>query len=109
MPSMPFVVCRNPNMKLSELSKILNEKLAELPDEVEGVKIVKPQSTITKIEFLKLPQDPVLAARELYSQLRAASLRMPQALCYIQLPSQIGEMLESVFDRLYKAASLILD
>lgn len=109
MPSIPFVVCRNPAMKLSELSKILNEKLAELPDEVEGVKIVKPKSTITKIEFLKLPNDPVLAARELYSQLRAASLRSPQALCYIQLPSQTGEMWESVFDRLYKAASLILD
>ncbi|MBC7464947.1 MAG: threonylcarbamoyl-AMP synthase [Bdellovibrio sp.] len=109
MPTVPFVVCRNPAMKLSELAKILNEKLAELPDEVEGVKIVKPTSVITKIEFLKLPNDPILAARELYSQLRAASLRSPQALCYIQLPTQIGEMWESVFDRLYKAASLILD
>ena len=109
MPTVPFVVCRNPNMKLSELSKILNEKLAELPDEVEGVRIVKPTSVITKIEFLKLPNDPVLAARDLYAQLRAASLRSPQALCYIQLPTQTQEMWESVFDRLYKAASLILD
>lgn len=109
MPSIPFVVCRNPNMKLSELSTILNQRLSQLPDEIEGVKIVKPKSAITKIEFLKLPNDAVLAARELYSQLRAASLRSPQALCYIQLPSQTGEMWESVFDRLYKAASLILD
>lgn len=109
MPSIPFVVCRNPNMKLSELGKILNEKLSQLPDEVEGVRIVKPQSAITQIEFLKLPNDPVLAARELYAQLRAASQRAPQALCFIQLPNQTGEMWESVFDRLYKAASLILD
>ncbi|MFZ3230919.1 MAG: L-threonylcarbamoyladenylate synthase [Pseudobdellovibrio sp.] len=109
MPTVPFVVCTNPSMKLSELSKILNEKLAELPDEVEGIKIIKPKSAITKIEFLKLSTDPILAARELYSQLRAASLRSPQVLCYIQLPSQQGEMWESVFDRLYKAASLILN
>lgn len=109
MPSIPFVICRNSAMKLSELSKILNKKLPELPDEVEGVKIIKPKSEIKKIEFLKLANDPVLAARDIYSQLRAASLRGPEVLCFIQLPNQAGEMWESVLDRLYKAASLILD
>lgn len=109
MPSMPFVICRNPSMKLSELSLILNSKLKELPDEVEGVKIVKPTKPIQKIEFLKLSSDPAQAAREIYSQLRAASLRQPEALCFIQMPSQTGEMWESIFDRLYKAASLIVD
>lgn len=109
MPSIPFVICRNPHMKLSELSAELNKKLIELPDEVEGVKIVKPKSEIKKIEFLKLSSDPVQAARELYSQLRAASLRNPDALCFIQTPQLNGEMWDSIFDRLYKAASLILD
>lgn len=109
MPSVPFVICRNQQMKLSELSEILNIKLALLPDTVEGVKIVKPEGSINKIEFLKLPGDPVIAAREVYSLLRSASLRSPQVLCFIQLPSQTGEMWESIFDRLYKAASLILD
>ena len=109
MPSVPFVICRNPAMKLSELSKVLNAKLSQLPDEIEGVKIVKPKHEITKIEFLTLAQDPILAARDVYSQLRSASLRSPQVLCFIQLASHTGEMWESVFDRLYKAASLILD
>ncbi len=109
MPSMPFIICRNPSMKLSELSQILNSKLKELPDEIEGVRIVKPQKPITKIEFLKLAADPVQAAREVYSQLRAASLRNPEALCFIQMPSHSGELWESIFDRLYKAASLIVD
>ncbi|MEQ1722525.1 MAG: L-threonylcarbamoyladenylate synthase [Pseudobdellovibrio sp.] len=109
MPSIPFVICRNPNTKLSELTLVLNKKLSELPDEVEGVKIVKPKSEIKKIEFLKLSTDPAQAARELYSQLRAASLRSPDVLCFIQTPQLSGEMWESVFDRLYKAASLILD
>jgi L-threonylcarbamoyladenylate synthase len=109
MPSIPFVICRNPNTKLSELTSVLNRKLSELPDEVEGIKIVKPKSDIKKIEFLKLSIDPAVAARELYSQLRAASLRNPDVLCFIQTPQLSGEMWESVFDRLYKAASLILD
>ena len=109
MPSVPFVICRNPAMKLSELSKILNSKLSQLPDEIEGVKIIKPKHEITKIEFLTLSQDPILAARDVYSQLRAASLRSPQVLCFIQLPTHTGEMWETVFDRLYKAASLILE
>ncbi len=96
-------------MKLSELSQILNTRLSELPDEVEGVKIIKPTKQIQKIEFLKLSTDPAQAAREMYSQLRSASLRQPEALCFIQLPAHSGEMWESVFDRLYKAASLIID
>lgn len=109
MPTVPFIICRNPAMKLSELSHILNTRLAELPDEVEGIKIIKPTKQIQKIEFLKLSTDPVQAAREMYSQLRSVSLRQPEALCFIQLPIHSGELWESVFDRLYKAASLIID
>lgn len=109
MPTIPFIVCRDSRMKLSELTALLNQRLVELPDVVEGVKMIKPKSVIKKIEFLKLSQDPAQAAREVYSQLRAASLRSPDALCFIQTPAHSGELWESVFDRLYKAASLILD
>ncbi len=109
MPSIPFVICRNSQMKLSELVVLLNQKLQELPDEVEGVKIIKPKAEIKKIEFLRLSKDPTQAARELYAQLRAASLRNPDALCFIQSPDLHQEMWQSLFDRLYKAASLIID
>jgi len=109
MPEIPFVVCRNPNLKLSELAEILNSRLNDLPDEVESVKIVKPKTIIDKVEFLNLSKDAEQAARELYSQLRAASDRQPQVLCFIQMPYHSGEMWESIFDRLYKAASLIID
>jgi L-threonylcarbamoyladenylate synthase len=109
MPDIPFVICKNPAMKLSELGHILNFKLNELPDTVEGVRIIKPVGKIEKIEFLKLSTDAAQAAREMYSLLRAASERKPQALCYIQMPNTKSEMWESVYDRLYKAASLIID
>lgn len=109
MPSIPFVICRNPNLKIADLIANLNKRLSELPDEVEGVKIIKPVSDIKKIEFLKLSDQAPQAARELYSKLREASQRKPDALCFMQLPSQNDEKWESIFDRLYKAASLILD
>ena len=109
MPAIPFVICKNPALKLSELSQILNQKLNQLPDTVEGVKIVKPTSTISKIEFLQLSTNPEIAAREIYSQLRLASDRKPQVLCLIQMPHHQSELWESVFDRLYKAASLIIE
>lgn len=109
MPDVPFVICRNANLKLSELSQLLSSKLKDLPDEVEGVKIIKPQAEIKRIEFLNLSKDPTQAAREVYAQLRAAAERKPDALCFIQTPQHQGELWESIFDRLYKAASLILD
>ena len=109
MPAIPFVICKNPALKLSELSQILNQRLNELPDTVEGLKIVKPTSSISKIEFLQLSTNPEIAAREIYSQLRLASDRKPQVLCLIQMPHHQSELWESVFDRLYKAASLIIE
>lgn len=109
MPAIPFVICKNPALKLSELSQILNEKLNQLPDTIEGIKIVKPTSNISKIEFLQLSTNPEIAAREIYSQLRMASDRKPQVLCLIQMPLHQSELWESVFDRLYKAASLIIE
>ena len=109
MPSVPLVICKNPQLKISELTKLLNEKLSELPDEVEGVKLVKPAGAINKIEFLKLSDKPEQAARELYAQLRSVSSRKPDAICFIQSSKQNDEMWQSIFDRLYKAASLVLD
>lgn len=113
MPEIPFVICRNPNMKVKEVAQVVNERLSALPDLVEGVKILKPTKPIAKIEFLKLAATPEQAAREIYSQLRTASERKPDLLClalikdYSQEPN--AEMWESVLDRLFKAASLVID
>lgn len=109
MPEVPFVICKNPAMKVREITDLLNLKLRELPDVVEHVKIVKPKNKIEKMEFLVLPKDPHQAARELYAQLRLASERKPDVLCFIQMPYHNSEMWESVLDRMNKAASLIID
>lgn len=113
MPEIPFVICRNPNMKVKEVAQVVDQKLSALPDQVEGVKILKPTKPIAKIEFLQLATTPEQAAREIYSQLRTASERKPELLClalikdYSKEPQ--AEMWESVLDRLFKAASLVID
>lgn len=109
MPEIPFVICKKTEMKVSEITKILDLKLSELPDEIENVKIVKPTKKISKVEFLLLSKDPTHAARELYAQLRSASERKPDVLCFIETPEHTHEKWESVLDRMYKAASLIIE
>lgn len=109
MPNIPFVICKKPSLKMSELAQVVKEKLDQIPNEIEGIKIMKPQSDIKKIEFLRLPQDPKQAARVLYAALREASERKPDLLCYIQVAEPQSELWVSIYDRLYKAASLIIE
>ncbi len=94
---------------MAEISEKLKAGLASMPDIIEGVKIAKPKNDLRSIAVLSLPSKPELAARELYAQLRSVSERKPDAMCFIQSSVHSGEMWESILDRLYKAASLILD
>ncbi len=111
MPEIPFVITKNSSLTVKQLSEIVLKRLNELPDEIESIKIAKPTQLFSKIEFLKLANTPEQAAREIYSQLRQASERRPDLLCLILTKdySLESELWESVFDRLYKAASLIID
>jgi L-threonylcarbamoyladenylate synthase len=109
MPSVPLVICKNPKITMAEISHQLKERLSSMPDQVEGVKIIKPKGDLKKIAILNLSPKPQQAARELYSQLRSVGEHSPDAMCFIQTKAHSGEMWESILDRLYKAASLILD
>lgn len=109
MPSIPFVICKKPSLKMSELAQVVKERLDQIPNEIEGIKITKPKADIKKIEFLRLPKDPKQAARVLYAALREASERKPDLLCYIQITEPESELWVSIYDRLYKAASLTIE
>lgn len=110
MPSIPLVII-NPSSRIQTESQILdyiNLNLAQLPDQVEGVKIVKP-GQVSLISRLVLPENAVDSARLLYSELRTKSSGSAQALYFKQEALHRGEIWESIFDRLYKAASLIIE
>jgi L-threonylcarbamoyladenylate synthase len=93
---------------VESLLQEVNQKISQLPDEIESIKIIKPSSGINKAEILKLSADPLLATREFYGQLREAALKGADCIVFYRASSQVGERWESLFDRLNKAASLIL-
>lgn len=111
MPKIPLVVVK-PGSILNSPEKIrdhLNQNILSLPDQVDEVRLVKPKGEIKNLQQLILPNQPSEAARLLYSELRRLSSSGAEALFFKQENIHQGEVWESIFDRLYKAASLIID
>ncbi len=110
MPNKPLIILKPARGSMAEeqIRAEVQNALAHLPDEVEGVKIFKPQK-IESFGDLQLSDDPVLAARELYSSLRESAEANVDVIIFRQKTEQTGELWTSVFDRLYKAASLIIE
>lgn len=109
MPDIPFVISKNHQITVKQLAEIVSKKILEMPDEIEGIKIKKPLKPISKVEFMRLAKDPNQAAREIYSQLRTASERKPDLLCLVLIDDYSSEKWDSIMDRLYKAASMVIE
>lgn len=107
MPSVPLIVCTDSSRNVESILQEVNKKFAQLPDEIESIKIIKPQSGIHTAAVLKLSSDPLLATREFYGKLRETAEKGADCILFYREPSQSGERWESLFDRLNKAASLI--
>lgn len=108
MPPIPLFVCTAKDRSIESILQEANQKLALLPEEIESIKIIKPKNGIHSAEVLRLSQDPVLATREFYGQLRKAAAGGKDCLIFYREEYQTGERWEALFDRLNKAASLIL-
>lgn len=108
MPPVPLIVCTEQNRTGESILKEVNEKISQLPDEIESIRIIKPQRGIHTYVVLKLSNDPVIATREFYGKLREVAGQGPDCIVFYREPQQSGERWESLFDRLNKAASLIL-
>lgn len=108
MPSVPLVLCEDLSMTEDKLRHQIEKRMDELPDQIEEVRIVKPQHGIKTWSLLKLPEDPVLAARSFYADLRTLSSSGPDCLVLYRQPFHQGERWQSLYDRIEKAASLII-
>lgn len=108
MPPVPLIVCTDVQREPGDIVKEVNQKMGELPDEIESIKIVKPKAGIHTWSILKLSEDPLLATRELYGKLREVATQGADCILFYRESHQAGERWESLFDRLNKAASLIL-
>lgn len=113
MPSVPLVIYQN-GMGKNQILKEVNARLSHLPDEVEGIKMVKPDR-VEHFEILQLSKEPGEAARMLYSELRRLGEKPGVQMLAFEWDKEIfGSYLQPVeswapvMDRLIKAASLRL-
>lgn len=107
MPAIPLILVKT-NLSEAQIISYAEKALNEMPDVVEDVKIQKPQSKIQKIIELKLSHDPALASRELYSSMRKSAESGADLIYFKMKPAHSNEHWEGIFDRLTKAASLIV-
>lgn len=108
MPSVPLVLCLDEKKNTEELKKIIQAKISQLPDKIEEVSIVKPSGAIRQISVMKLSEDPLLATRSFYADLRELAAQKPDCIVLYKKASHFGERWESLYDRINKAASLVI-
>lgn len=108
MPQVPLIIVEHLQMSDVDLVEHVQKQLLSLPDEVEQVKIVKPHGVIEKLQELILSNDPRQAARQLYSKLREVSQMQPDIIIFRKQSYHQDESWQAVFERLEKAASLIV-
>lgn len=109
MPAVPLIVCKDPRRSLASILEEVNQQLAKLPDEIDSIKIVKPAAGLKAMTVLSLDHDPVIASREFYAKLREAAVAGGDGILFYQEAFHGGEQWEPLFDRLNKAASLIVN
>lgn len=108
MPSVPLILCLDVKKTGDELKRLIQAKLSELPEKIEEVSIVKPQGEIKKIVVMNLSEDPLLATRSFYSELRDLAAQSPDCILLYKEAAHYGERWESLYDRINKAASLVI-
>jgi len=106
MPKVPLVINESGKSE-NEIKDQVKARLPELPDQVEGVKILKP-TNLDNLKELSLSNDPSIAARELYAKLRDLADSGAEVIYFNKRAGHAGEKWEAIFDRLSKAASLII-
>lgn len=109
MPQIPLVIAP-PAMTEGEITRLLNERRHELPMSVEGVTLSlrQPATDYGRGAELILPDDPEMAARTLYSELRRVAESGAEFMYYRAETRRQGERWEAILERLTKAASLSL-
>jgi Sua5/YciO/YrdC/YwlC family protein len=109
MPAVPLILSKDLSRSAESLMKEANQHLTEMPDEIESIRITKPKNGLNSFSLMTLSDDPVIASRELYAKLRIVAEEGKDCIIYYRKADQYSERWESLFDRLNKAASLIIE
>ncbi len=107
MPNKPFILVNDLANPTAIYQKISNSLLS-LPDQIEGVKIIKPKTIKSHIE-LTLSKEPFMAFREFYSALREASNSTADIIVFVRPDYFDLPVWTPLNERINKAASLKVD
>lgn len=91
----------------TELCQAIEGRLSQIPKTWEGVQLIRPDH-VRSLSHLHLPEDPRLAARILYAELRRLSIEPSDAIVFQKTSAQTGELWDTLLIRLKKAAVLQL-
>lgn len=108
MPGIPFLLVQDEKLTSTDILTTANSRLLEIPDEVEKVKIIKPQGQLVHPIELKLSPDPAIATREFYARLRDCATSGADCIFFRTTANLKSERWEALLDRMTKAASLVL-
>lgn len=109
MPKLPLIIVDEIVQLDTSFFQKVTLQIQQGPSEVEGVQIEKPKDQIQNFELLQLSEDPVLAARNLYSELRRAAEQKKDCLLFIRRAYHQELHWKAFFDRLNKAATVIIE
>ena len=107
MPNKSLIILDEIDVEDIAMSSI-RERLTNLPVQIEYVSIIKPDK-IDSFKELILSNDPILAARELYSKLRESCLGNEDIIIFKMKKYHKDNSWEAVLERLLKAATLVLN
>ncbi len=108
MPAIPLIICLK-RKDLKQLAQEIYRKISLLPPIVEQVKMIPLTREPQQILELKLSEDPRLATREFYGQLRKLAKSGGECIVYFKETQADPAPWEALYDRMAKAASLILN
>ena len=106
MPPIPLIYLRGEQSLSPEVMGRWFEDLQKLPSiSSEGIRMPKPKKISSWVE-LRLPENPVMAARELYSSMRVCSASQKDVIVFFERSEMQSQEWSAILDRLQKAATL---
>lgn len=102
MPNVPLLISDRQNLDLEDIEI----KIQKMPKEIEGVKIVKPHQGIRNVKELVLSENPQIASRQLYSELRNLAGEKPDLIVFYRKKIHQTDPWSAIMDRLTKASTL---
>ena len=105
MPAIPLIYILGRQPITQSMTQLWSAEFKKLDSHVEGVRLLKPRKIESWTE-LRLSDNAVLAARELYNSMRESASSRKDVILFFEEPHMQTEAWIPILNRLQKAASM---